>query len=583
MGYGTIEATEVEVSAKIPGRIEALNVVEGQRVHRGDVIATLDRREIDAQAEQARAGVEAAQARLADVERGSRVEQIRSARAALAQAEATVIGARNQIENAEKNYARATELKQQVDAARAQLASLTAGQEAAEQRLREAINGPRPEQIAQARAALEQAAAAVQGAGKDLVHARTLLADRMSLQREVDEAVTAREVALARLRAAEEDLSLVQEGARREQRDRARASITQAGATLEASQLRYQRLVAILPEDAVSRQDVDDAESKYIAAKAGVEIAQSALDEMEDGARPQEIARAQQAVAQARAEVEGREKGLDSAKIIVHQLRTQAQQVLDAAEARLEQLKSARDAAQSALDLLLAGTREEQVAQAEAALRQAEAQVKGAEAGLRNAQILYSDRILAKQQLDTAHTQLATALAQRQAAAAQLDLLVAGNTREAIALARAQLEQAQAGLAQAREVQANCTVVAPTDGTVSDVPVEAGEVLAPGAPIAVILDLQNLWVKIYLPLTDFGRARRGQQAVVTSDAVPGQEFAGEVIAVSDEAEFTPKNIQTREQRVNEVFWVKVGLGAASGLLKPGMPAEARFVSTDEHR
>ena len=102
----------------------------------------------------------------------------------------------------------------------------------------------------------------------------------------------------------------------------------------------------------------------------------------------------------------------------------------------------------------------------------------------------------------------------------------------------------------------------------------AGEVVATGAPILTVADLREVWIRLYIPLPRLGQIALGQRAEVTTDALPGRTFTGRVTEVSQQAEFTPRNVQTPEERVKLVFAVKVTLPNTERLLKPGMPADA---------
>ncbi len=105
---------------------------------------------------------------------------------------------------------------------------------------------------------------------------------------------------------------------------------------------------------------------------------------------------------------------------------------------------------------------------------------------------------------------------------------------------------------------------------------EPGETVAPAQPIVRLGDLEHMRLRVYVPETEINRVKLGQRAEVTIDAAPGRRFEGEVTEISQEAEFTPKNVQTREQRVKLVFGVKIGLANPDRELKPGMPADARI-------
>jgi len=159
-------------------------------------------------------------------------------------------------------------------------------------------------------------------------------------------------------------------------------------------------------------------------------------------------------------------------------------------------------------------------------------------------------------------------------AEAQVEGLRMGATAEQIAAAEAQVEVARAALG-ALEVEAeDLRLTAPISGLVLERPVQAGELALPGAPLFSLADLDHLSLTVYVPADQVGLVKLGGEVAVTVDAFAGRTFAGRVSYVSSEAEFTPKNVQTREERVNMVFAVKVELPNPGHLLKPGMPADA---------
>jgi HlyD family secretion protein len=170
--------------------------------------------------------------------------------------------------------------------------------------------------------------------------------------------------------------------------------------------------------------------------------------------------------------------------------------------------------------------------------------------------------------------EVAAARAELRATREHVSLLKAGARPDAVAAARAQIAQADAALTMARARLAEATIVAPIDGVVLRKNLEAGETATPGVPIVTILDTKNLWLRAFVPETDIGRIRVGQPATITVDAYPGRGFAGAITEISSEAEFTPKNVQTKKERVNLVFRIKVAARNPDGVLKPGMPADA---------
>lgn len=153
-------------------------------------------------------------------------------------------------------------------------------------------------------------------------------------------------------------------------------------------------------------------------------------------------------------------------------------------------------------------------------------------------------------------------------------------TQESKAQAGLKAAQAQAMLAAVQLT--NACIIAPRGGTVLNQNFEAGELVLPGAVIIEIGDLSSPWLKIYLPEKDLGRFKLGAKAMVKVDAFPAQPFLGQVVWISSQAEFTPRNIQVREERAQLVFAVKIAIDNHEGRLIPGMPADAE-IPPDAHR
>lgn len=156
----------------------------------------------------------------------------------------------------------------------------------------------------------------------------------------------------------------------------------------------------------------------------------------------------------------------------------------------------------------------------------------------------------------------------------QVDGLQIGATPEQIAAVAAQVEVARSAL-DLLEVQVDkLTLKAPLSGLVLEMPAHVGELAVPGAPLATLADLENLTLTVFVPEDQVGQIQLGQPVSVTVDAYPDRTFSGAVSFIASQAEFTPKNVQTREERVNMVFAVKVALPNPDHALKPGMPADA---------
>jgi HlyD family secretion protein len=120
-------------------------------------------------------------------------------------------------------------------------------------------------------------------------------------------------------------------------------------------------------------------------------------------------------------------------------------------------------------------------------------------------------------------------------------------------------------------------IYARASGVVLQKNVEPGETVASGLPIFTIGDLSNPWIKVYVKEDKLGLIKLGQKAEITTDSYPGKKYEGTVTYISSEAEFTPKNVQTQEERVKLVFGVKVSVQNMNDELKPGMPADVKIV------
>ena len=141
-------------------------------------------------------------------------------------------------------------------------------------------------------------------------------------------------------------------------------------------------------------------------------------------------------------------------------------------------------------------------------------------------------------------------------------------------MAKAKVAQAQAGLAQINAAAEKLKIASPVSGTVTIQEIRTGEVAQPGAPLLTVADLRRLKLVVYVPAGQLGQVGLNLSVEVSVDAYPGKVFPGTVARIADQAEFTPKNVQTKEERVKTVFAVEISLENPEGLLKPGMPADA---------
>ncbi|MBL8850239.1 MAG: efflux RND transporter periplasmic adaptor subunit [Planctomycetaceae bacterium] len=285
---------------------------------------------------------------------------------------------------------------------------------------------------------------------------------------------------------------------------------------------------------------------------------------------------------------------------------------------------AARDRARAEYEKLSQGYRVEEVAQAQARVRQWEARAEKARNGPRPQEIesaraelnvaeanlqlardnhqrvqkLYSEQATTQQNYDRAVSELKASEAMASARTEQLALLEAGTREEDVRDAEAQLEEARAALElvqkgyREQDVQAayagmqeaeaalhavqsqlrELTVAAPLEGSVEAIELQPGDLIAANAPAISVLDRNSLWVRAYVPEDELD-VKIGQQVDVTVDSYPDQTFTGEIIYVSRNAEFTPSNVQTPEERAKQVFRIKVALQNPDDKLRPGMAAD----------
>ncbi len=158
----------------------------------------------------------------------------------------------------------------------------------------------------------------------------------------------------------------------------------------------------------------------------------------------------------------------------------------------------------------------------------------------------------------------------------RLRRLEAGSRSEEIDAARGRVAAADARIAQFDQQIKDAVVTSPVGGIVTSRLSDQGELLARGTGIVVVTDIANAWLNAYVPEPDVARVRIGQEAEVRTDG--GETRRGKVSFVSSRAEFTPKNVQTRDERVKLVFRIKIALDNGDGLFKPGMPAEVRLAA-----
>jgi HlyD family secretion protein len=263
--------------------------------------------------------------------------------------------------------------------------------------------------------------------------------------------------------------------------------------------------------------------------------------------------------------------------------------LLDSTDAQLglARARAERDQAEAQWRLLRAGARPEEIRQAEAELASTRADVGAAEVELAAAEadvsrfesLLQSNSGSRKQRddavtrRDVAGQRLQAARDRVRAAAERVARLRAGARPEEIDAARARIAAADAQIATWQKAIADARLIAPIAGIVTELLREAGEVVQPLAPILVITDLDRAWADVYVDEPVIPRLRIGQSAMVFTDA-GGPGIPGVITFVSEKAEFTPRNVQTAEDRSKLVYRVKITVDNKDGALKSGMPVEA---------
>jgi len=252
---------------------------------------------------------------------------------------------------------------------------------------------------------------------------------------------------------------------------------------------------------------------------------------------------------------------------------------LDVSEltARRAQAVAQLAAARAGLTELEHGSRSQEVQQGRDALAAAEQKLADARRDLDRTRRLFDGGAVSREALDKAQTAFDVAQSSRDQSAQALQLLEVGPRPERIAAQRAAVAQAHATVAQIDAMLANAQIRAPFGGVVSVKDREIGETVSGGAPVLTVTNLDDRWVRIYIPETRVGAVHLGEGATITADTYKGKLYRGAVSFIASEAEFTPKNVQTTDERVKLVYAVKVRITSDSTYdLKPGIPADVQL-------
>ena len=234
----------------------------------------------------------------------------------------------------------------------------------------------------------------------------------------------------------------------------------------------------------------------------------------------------------------------------------------DLIDLQIAQQESRVAQSRAALTKAVQGPRSEEIARARATAQNAEREKQRQKA-------LLEGGIAGRQAYDAAATDAETA-------AQMLRELERGSRPEDIAAARAALEADEKQLGYLKRQRKETTVEAPADGVIESMDLRPGDLVGANQPVAKMLEPSQLWVRVFVPEPQLGRVRIGQAAALTVDTFPKREFPGKVVEIRTQSEYTPRNVQTLDQRMDQVFGVKVAIERTPEL-KPGMAAAVRLV------
>lgn len=233
--------------------------------------------------------------------------------------------------------------------------------------------------------------------------------------------------------------------------------------------------------------------------------------------------------------------------------------------------------AQAVLAELEAGSRLQEVAAAKATFDRAKSEMQQQKRDYERQKELYEKNVISEQEYEKAQTGFEVTSARLKEAKEQFKLVEEGPRQERIQQARAKVSQATQALKLAEIRLGYAELRSPLSGVVVSEHIEAGEYVVPGTAIVTIADLKDVWLRAYINETDLGRVKLGQEVEVSTDSYPDKKYKAVISFIASQAEFTPKTVQTNEQRVKLVYRIKINIDNADMELKPGMPADAVII------
>lgn len=247
----------------------------------------------------------------------------------------------------------------------------------------------------------------------------------------------------------------------------------------------------------------------------------------------------------------------------------------EALEYQLEQALAGEQIAQAQLDLMLKGARSEDIKQAEEMMKQSEINFNTAKNDFERFKQLWESKSISQKQFEDMTARYEVAMAQYNSAKENYQKVKKIFRPEEIEQAKGNLKKAKASVDLLRKNIRDSYVTSPLSGFIVKKFVEVGETVTPMSSLFKVSDLEVVELVIYVSEVELGKIKLGQKAEVTIDTYPDRKYEGKVIYISPEAEFTPKNVQTKDERTKLVFAVKIQVDNKDFDLKAGMPADAK--------
>lgn len=326
-------------------------------------------------------------------------------------------------------------------------------------------------------------------------------------------------------------------GARKEEVDQASLLKDQSEKLLLGSNKSYYDSKELYENRSITKQQLDTAETQYKTSKNQYETAKANLEQLKS-----------------------------SFKITKSNL-LRTKDLYNKQSISTQQL----DTAQNQFDIVSA-----QLKMAEQNLNQSKTLMDGAERNFKNVQNIYENRAQQKLQLHSAEVQKEVAESNLEISKKKLDLIKAQAKKEDLESLKSVALQADAGVKLAQIQLDKTKIKSNVEGIVITKSVEKGEVVNQGSVIATIADLSNMWLRVYVPEYQVNLLKIGQNVNIKTDSSPDKTFTGKIIQISSKAEFTPRNVQTKEERVNQVFGVKIAIANNNLELKSGVPADVEI-------